>query len=222
MAKKTTKQAAQKRARKAMKAHAKSRERHKAATKSGVALSENAVQHQMLSEFGNMQNFVKNIVALAGLMRVEDDLKTMRFNPDEVYAKFDLAADREPLADAYAKADDYPAYDEKHADFWREKRRAVLKDLVTEEFQDRCERVFKKLILTKKGFKKEYRAVLAGHLLAQSQRVALTPTEAPLEDNNLWELILLATIKDHPRELPAAQQNEAEPATAAVEEPPAE
>jgi hypothetical protein len=205
MSPKTAKATAQKRLRKAMKKRAKDKERRKTALKSGAALSENAVQHQMLSEFGNAQNFLKNVLVLAELMRTDEDLKTLRFTPDAVYAYFDLAADRAPLADAYEKRDDFGGYHEDHAEFWREKCRTALKDLVTEEFVERCAKVFKKLMLTKRGFKREYRAVLAGHLLVQSHTAALSPTQAPLEDNNLWELILLATVKENPRELPPVE-----------------
>jgi len=44
---------------------------------------------------------------------------------------------------------------------------------------------------------------MAGSLLVQSHTAAISRTEAPLEDNNLWELILLASLKENPRELPA-------------------
>jgi hypothetical protein len=217
---KDQKTAARKRQAKLLKKRTKDKERHRALAKSGVALSENAVQHQMLSEFGSPQNFLKNVLALAGMMQTEPDLKALRFPAEQVYAHFDLAADREALADAYEKKDAIGVYDEKHHDFWRGKRRAALKDLVTDEFVERCEKTFRKLMVAKRGFKKEYRAALAGLLLTQSQKVALSPTEAPLEDNNLWELILLATIKDNPRELPPPAPPTS-PAEAAAEPPPA-
>jgi len=193
---------ARKKQKKVLKKRAKDKQRHKIAQKTGMALSENAVQHQILSEFGNAQNFVKNVLALAKLMKTDPDLQTLRFPVEAVYSHFDLAADRAALADAYANKDDLGAYDESFVDFWHDKRRAILKEFVTKEFVDHCEKVFKKLLITKKGFKKEYRAVLAGSLLVQSHRVALAPTDAPLEDNNLWELILLATVKENPKELP--------------------
>ena len=209
MAKITTKNRAQKQARKSMRKRAKDKQRQK--THAHTALSENAIQHQMLSEFGNVQNFVKNVQALADLMKVDEDLKKLRYDPEKVYAHFDLAADRAALADAYEKADDPTAYAEEFQDFWREKRRAILPEMVTETFVEQCEKMFKKLMLTKKGQKKEYRAVLAGSLLVRSHRVAMTPTDAPLEDNSLWELILLATIKENIKELP-------EPAPSMTEE----
>jgi hypothetical protein len=201
MAKKTDKSAAQRRARQLIKKHQKDKQRHK--TKGHLAISENAVQHQMLSEFGNVQNFMKNVLHLADLMRTDDDLKTLRFDPAAVYAQFDLTADRAALADVYAHQEELPAYAEEFEEFWHAKRRAVLETLVTEEFIERCDKVFKKLLVTKQGFKKDYRAALAGRLLVQSHRAAISRTEAPLEDNSLWELALLATLKENPRELPA-------------------
>ncbi len=221
MPQKTSKDAARKRAARELKKRAKDKERHKKLLKSGVPLSENAVQHQMLSEFGSPANFVKNIHALAEMFKTDADLKALRYPVDKVYANFDLAADRAALADAYEKKDDLPAYDDQYADFWREKRKAMLKEFVTAEFVDTCDKVFKKLIVTKKGFKKEYRAAIAGRLLLQSHVVALTPTDAPLEDNNLWELILLATIKENPRELPPppAEAAPADEVPAAAAEP---
>ncbi len=216
MGKKNDKAAAQRKQRKAMKKRSKDNQRHKAGHIGAV--SENAVQHQMLSEFGNVQNFVKNVLHLSVMLQADEDLKTLRFAPDDVYAHFDPAADRDQLADLYAQADDLPAYDETYEEFWHDKRRDALPALVTDEFVDKCEKVFKKLLVTKKGFKKDYRGAMAGSLLVQSHTAAISRTEAPLEDNNLWELILLASLKENPRELP-------EPAPAAeesaVEEQPA-
>jgi len=200
MPKKTAKTAAQRRSRQLMKKHQKDKLRHKA--KGHIAVSENAVQHQMLSEFGNVQNFMRNVLHLSDLMKTDEDLKALRFDPEQVYAHFDLAADRAALVDLYAHGDDVRAYAEEFEEFWHAKRRAALQPLVTEEFIDRCDKVFKKLLVTKKGFKKDYRAALAGRLLVQSHKAAVSPTDAPLEDNNLWELVLLATLKENPRELP--------------------
>jgi len=222
MGKKTAKSVAQRKARKAMKKRAKEKQRNK--VKAGAAMSENAVQHKMLSEFGNVQNFVRNILHLAELLKTDEDLKTLRFDADKAYEGLDLAADREPLADIYEKVDDLPAYDEQYEDFWRDKRRDILEDLVTDEFVENCEKLFNKLMVTKKGFKKDYRAVMAGKLLVQSHTVALSRNEAPLEDNNLWELVLLATLKENPRELPepAPEADEGSAPEAEEAEQPAE
>lgn len=214
MAKMTMKNRAQKQARKSMRKRAKDKQRQK--THAHASLTENTIQHQMLSEFGSVQNFVKNVQALAELMKVDDDLKKLRYEPEKVYAHFDLALDRAALADVYEKADDLTAYDEEFQDFWREKRRSILPNVVTDEFVQHCEKLFKKLLLTKKGQKKEYRAVMAGSLLVQSHTVALTPTDAPLEDNSLWELILLATIKENVKDLPEAATPSAEEKAAAT------
>lgn len=216
MAKKNVKDRAQKRARQAMKKRSKEKQRYQAKLRSGVAVSENAVQHQMLSEFGSVENFVRNVGALAGLLRTDEELVGLRFDPEKVYGHFDLAADRGMLADAYAEPEDFTSYSDDFADAWRDKRRVVLKELVDDEFVARAEKLFSKLMLTKKGHKKEYRAVLAGHLLAQSQKVAMSPTEAPLEDNNLWELLLLAAVKENPKDLP---EPTAETETSATDEP---
>jgi len=202
MTKKNDKAHAQKRARQAMKKRTKEKQRYQTKVHGGAALSENAVQHQMLSEFGNVQNFVRNVGALGQLMRTDEDLRTLRFDPEKTYAAFDLAADRDLLADAYANREDFTAYGDDFIEPWRDKRRQALKELVDEAIVERAAKVFNKLMLTKKGHKKEYRAVLAGHLLVQSHQAALAPTDAPLEDNNLWELVLLATVKENPRELP--------------------
>ena len=201
MAKKTEKVRAQKRARQQMKKRAKEKQRQKTQVK-GHSFSENAVQHQMLSEFGNVENFVRNIGALADMMREDEDLRTLRYDPEQLYQQFDLAADREALADLYSKPEEFTYYGEDFQDFWRDKRREVLKEFVTDEVVERASKIFNKLLLTKKGQKKEYRAVMAGNLLVQSHQAALSPTDAPLEDNNLWELVLLATLKENPKELP--------------------
>jgi hypothetical protein len=200
MGKKDQKARARKQARKLMKKRTKDNARQK--SRSGVAVSENAVQHQMLSEFGNVENFVKNIGVLAELLRTDDDLIGLRYDVEATYAHFDLAADRDALADLYSDVEDFTYYGEDFQDFWRDKRREALKDLVTEEFVEKTSKIFKKLILTKKGHKREFRASLAGHLLVQSHEAALAPTESPLEDNNLWELIFLATLKENAKELP--------------------
>ena len=200
MAKKTVKAAAQRRARQAMKKHQKEKQRKQA--KVHLAVSENAVQHQMLSEFGNVQNFMRNVLHLADLFKSDPDLQTLRYDPEQTYAQFDLAADRAALADLFAKRDDLPAYAEEFEEYWHGKRRTVLEPLVTDEFVEKCDKVFRKLLVTKKGYKKDYRAAMAGRLLVQSHTVALQRSEAPLEDNNLWELVLLATLKENPRELP--------------------
>lgn len=219
MGKKNEKAAAQRKQRKAMKKRSKDKQRQK--TSRIGAMSENAVQHQMLSEFGNVQNFVRNVLHLSTMLQADEDLKALRFVPEQVYAQFDLAVDREQLADLYAQADDLPAYDEQYEEYWHDKRRDVLPDLVTDEFVEQCEKVFKKLLITKKGFKKDYRGVMAGNLLVQSHTVALSRTEAPLEDNNLWELILLASLKENPRELPEPVP-EAEESVSAAEATPSE
>ncbi|MDP8223047.1 MAG: hypothetical protein P9L99_06790 [Candidatus Lernaella stagnicola] len=202
MTKKNTKAKAQRRAKQLMKKRAKLKLRQKTRVVGHLAMTENAIQHQMLSEFGNVENFVRNIGALAELMREDEDLKTLRYDADKVYEGFDLAADRDALEDLYSDTEDFTYYGEDFQDFWRDKRRDILKDLVTEELIERADKILKKLLLTKKGHKKEYRAVMAGQLLVRSHRVALSPTDAPLEDNNLWELILLATLKENPRDLP--------------------
>nr|HPM78104.1 hypothetical protein [bacterium] len=143
MGKKNEKAAAQRKQRKAMKKRSKDNQRRKGGHIGAV--SENAVQHQMLSEFGNVQNFVKNVLHLSTMLQADEDLKTLRFAPDDVYAQFDLTTDRDQLADLYAQADDLPAYDEKYEEYWHDKRRDALPALVTDEFVDRCEKMFKKL-----------------------------------------------------------------------------
>jgi len=216
MGKKNEKAAAQRKQRKAMKKRSKDNQRRKGGHIGAV--SENAVQHQMLSEFGNVQNFVKNVLHLSTMLQADEDLKTLRFAPDDVYAHFDLTADRDQLADLYAQADDLPAYNETYEEYWHDKRRDALPALVTDEFVEKSEKMFKKLLVTKKGFKKDYRGAMAGSLLVQSHTAAISRTEAPLEDNNLWELILLASLKENPRELPETAPAAEESAAA---EPPA-
>jgi len=216
MGKKNEKAAAQRKQRKAMKKRSKDNQRRKGGHIGAV--SENAVQHQMLSEFGNVQNFVKNVLHLSTMLQADEELKTLRFAPDDVYAHFDLTADRDQLADLYAQADDLPAYNETYEEYWHDKRRDALPALVTDEFVEKSEKMFKKLLVTKKGFKKDYRGAMAGSLLVQSHTAAISRTEAPLEDNNLWELILLASLKENPRELPETAPAAEESAAA---EPPA-
>lgn len=216
MSKKTAKSIAQRRAKKAMKKRRRENVRHKGNT--AAAATENVVQHQMLGEFGNVQNFLRNVLQLAEMMKTDPDLQSLRFDPDKVYAQFDLAADREQLADLYANAENIPAYAEEHEEYWHDKRHDILEEFVNDEFVERCEKVFKKLMVTKKGFKKEYRAALAGNLLVQSHSVAISRAEAPIEDNNLWELVLLATIKENPQELPEPVPEEAKEEAQATEE----
>ena len=220
---KGTRKPALKKQKKLMRKHTKDVKRHKAHSTGGV--SENAIQHQMLSEFGSVENFVKNVHHLADMMRTEEDLKKLRFDAQKIYAKLDLADPdtHDAMADLYA-SDDITAYSEAWEHFWKEKRGEILPDIVTDEMAEGIARTFKVLQQKKRGFKKDYRAVLAGNLLIQSHIVALT--EAPIGENNLWELMFNATLKENKVELPAPRARtapEAEPAAVpATETKPAE
>lgn len=221
MTKKAGKLTEQKRQQKLMKKRTRDKQRQK---HQPGQLSENAIQHKMVSSFGNVTNFVRNVQHLSAMFKAEDDLKTVRFDAGALYGKMDLAESRNALADLYSQAD-YTGYAEEFESFWKEKRRALLPDLLTEEFISSLEKILKKLMVTKKGFKKDYRAVLAGFLLLESHQSALTETKT--DENQLWEIIFNATLKDNPVELPppapVAEPTESTEATAAppeVEEPP--
>jgi len=210
MVKKKSGVSERKKQQKSLKKRAKDKVRRKRTV--GVALSENAIQHKMISEFGNIKNFVRNMQALSEMMDKDEDLKTLRFNPEKAYEKMDLAKERNALADLYS-TEGFAAYAEEYEAFWKEKRKEILPDLVTDEFVENADKIFKKLMVTKKGFKKEYRAVLAGKLLVDSHKAALA--ESSIEENSLWELIFNATLKENKKELPPEQEKpegESEPA----------
>jgi hypothetical protein len=227
MGKKGSKNQEKKRQQKAMKKRQKDNTRHK--VRSTSVVSENSVQHQMLSSFGNVQNFVKNVVALSEMFKSDADLSKFRLDPDKVYEKIDMQAGRDALVDMYAE-DDFMTYDEQYEEYWKEVRKDILEELISEDLVEQMKKTFDKLVLTKKGKKKEYRAVMAGKLLLESHIYSLT--EAPVQDNALWEILFNAAIKENKKDLPepapepeegAAEETPAEaPAESAAEETPAE
>jgi len=206
MTKKESKVLERKRQDKLMKKRSKDKERHKHHT---GPVSENAIQHKMLSTFGNVPNFVRNIRHLASLLATEEDLKGLRFNSQSIYADLDLQKDRDALADFYANPD-FTIYSEEFEPFWKAKRADLLPKLLTDDFVKETDRALKKMMVVKKGFKKDHRSILAGKLLLESHMAALTETK--IDENQLWELIFNATLKENPIELP-------EPVTPPSEEP---
>ena len=207
-----------KRQQKAMKKRQKDNRRHK--SKSTTVLGENAVQHQMISTFGNVQNFIKTVQSLSVMFKTDEDLMKIRLDPDKVYEKIDLVKLREPLVDMYSD-DDFVVYDEQYEDIWKETRKEVLEGLIDEELVEKVRLTFEKLIRTKKGHKKEYRSVMAGKLLLESHMYSLT--EAPVNENSLWEILFNAALKENKKELPdAPPETETEAAPEGDEAPKAE
>lgn len=207
MAKNNAKTKEKKRQKKVMKKRQKDVRRHRG--RGTMVMSENAVQHQMISNFGNVQNFVKAVQHLGTMFSSDAELTVFRFDPEKIYAKIDLAQMREPMADMYAEKD-LTAYDEQYEALWKEKRKEVLEDVLEDEFVKKLSVVFEKLAITKKGFKKDYRAVMAGKLLLESHMFSIT--EAPAHENTLWELLFNAALKENPKDLPEpAEQTEAIP-----------
>jgi len=195
-------------------------------SRSTTVSSENSIQHQMLGEFGNVSNFIKNIQHLAGLFTTEESLKEIRFDSKSLYEKLELTdpTTNAAMIDIYSN-DDFTYYSENYEEFWKETRAAILPDFVTDELAENLDKTFKILLQKKRGFKKDYRAILAGSLLAKSHIVALK--ESPVEENNLWELIFNATIKSNKVELPepvekteaASDSDSANPDAPAATEP---
>ncbi|MCB9487922.1 MAG: hypothetical protein H6684_04245 [Deltaproteobacteria bacterium] len=209
MTKKTTKRQAQKRQQKAMKKRSKTLERHR--KRGSSVASENAIQHQMIGEFGSIDNFVRNMQKLAEMFNTEEALKELRFDPRDIYDKLDATRRtvHDALEDLYSNTD-ITYYDEKFEGFWGDRRSEILPDLISDELVSHIDKTFKALQLKKRGLKKEYRAVMAGALLIQSHKVALT--EAPVHENGLWEIMFNATLKENPIELPeVTTEDELEP-----------
>ncbi len=206
-----------KRQKRLMKKRQKDHARHK--TRSTTVASENAVQHQMLGEFGNVANFIKNVQHLSVMFTTDESLKDVRFDAKALYEKLDLTdpAINAAMKDIYSN-DDIMYYAEEYEEFWKDRRREILPDFVTDELAENLDKNFKVLLKKKRGFKKDYRAVLAGSLLVQSHMVALK--ESPVEENNLWELIFNATLKENKVELPEPVEKPEEPPaeTPAVDE----
>jgi hypothetical protein len=199
-----------------MKKRGRDQARHK--SRAGAVTTNNTIQHQMLGEFGSVDNFVKNMRRLAELFRELDELKALRFDADALYAKLDLAEPKTnaALRDLYSQ-DDLTYYAEEHEEFWKTKRGEVLPELISDERAEEIEKIFKVLVQKKRGFKKDYRAVLAGHLMAQSHLLA--QTEAPVGENSLWELMFNATLKENHRELPEPVEPTPSEATEPAAEP---
>ena len=204
----------QKRQKKALRKRKKDIHRHK--SKSSTVMSENAIQHQMIANFGNIQNFVKNVNHLAEMFKTDEDLSKLRFDPDKIYEKIDLAGMRDELENMYA-SDDFTLYDEEYESVWKAKRKEVLDDLLTDEFVEKVQAAFVKLSHTKKGFKKDHRAILAGKLLIEGHIYSLT--EAPAHENALWEILYNAALKENKKELPepAPETEKGEEGEAAAE-----
>ncbi len=196
-----TKKTAKERARRLQRQHMRRRQKEIARRKSkrSTVVSEGAIQYQMIKGFGSVENFVKNVLRLAEMFTTEEELKALRFDHAAIYAKLDPQAHREYLAGMYAQEGLF-AYPEEHQEFWKEKRKEILPELLNEEFVKRVSKTLEVLARKKKGFKAEFRAVTAGKLLAESHIHALT--QSPVEDNHLWEIIYNAAIKENPVELP--------------------
>ncbi len=207
---------ARKRQERAMKKRGKDVVRHR--SRSTTILSENTIQHQMLGEFGSVENFIRNMRRLGELFREDEGLKTLRFDAPAIYAKLDLAEPKTnaALRDLYSN-DDFTYYAEEHEEFWKDRRGEILPDHVNDERANEIERMFKVLMQKKKGFKKDYRAVLAGHLLIQSHQLART--ETPIAENNLWEMMFNATLKENKVELPEPRAEEPKPEEAPAAKP---
>lgn len=212
MGKKNAITSEKKRQQRAMKKRQKDKSRSK--DHSSTAMSENAVQHQMLSNFGNVKNFVKNIQGLSDMFKTDEDLAKIRLDPEKVYEKIDLQADREALIDIYSD-DDFTSYDEQFEDFWKAKRKDILEDIVDDDLVNKTKSAFQKLLVTQKGHKKEYRAVMAGKLLLDSHIYSLT--EAPVQENALWEILFNAAIKENKKDLPEPAEPEPEVEAAEAE-----
>lgn len=206
MGNKSDKSKEKKRQQKIMKKRQKDNRRHKA--HGSTVVSENAVQHQMISNFGNVQNFVKAVQHLGQLFKTDPDLSKFRFDAEKVYEKIDLAQMHDELADMYAD-EDLTIYDEQYEAAWKDARKAVLDDLINDELVEGLKKTFDKMSQTKKGFKKDYRSIMAGKLLIESH--LYTITEAPAHENTLWELLYNAALKENPKDLPepAPKQPEA-------------
>jgi len=179
-------------------------ERQKAKTH---AVSESALQHQLVATFGSPENLFKNLVHLGEMFTTEEELKSVRFDADAIYEKLNLEEMRDKLEAMY-EAENPLLYPEDDQDFWREVRKEILPDLVSEDLAKQIAKKFEILIRKKKGIRKDYLAASAGKLLAHLHIRALTHTE--MEDNALWELIFNLTLQENQRELP-------EPAEAAPE-----
>ncbi len=197
---KLEKVAAQKRQKLLMKKRTKNIARHK--TQGAGVVSENAIQHQMLGQFGSVNNFIRNVQHLASLFATEEELKPIRFDANAIYAKLDASDPKTnaALADIYTN-DDFTYYSQDYEEFWKNTREKVLPEFITADLTERLTKLFKILLQKKRGYKKDFRAMSAGNLLLQSHVVALK--EAPVESNNLWEIIFNATLKENKIALPA-------------------
>jgi len=162
-------------------------------------VSESALQHQLISTFGSPENLFKNLVHLGEMFKTEDELKSVRFDADAIYEKLNLEEARDKLKAMY-EAENPLLYPEDDQDFWRDVRKEILPDLITDEFAKQVAKRFEVLVRKKKGVRKDYLAASAGKLLAYLHIRALTHTE--MEDNALWELIFNLTLQENQRELP--------------------
>ena len=214
MTKKANPDQEKKRQKRAMDKRRKDTERHKQGTS---VVSEGAAKYQMMTRFGKpgqMDNFIRSLAHLADLFATDEELRDLRFDAEALYAGFDLAADRDPLARLY-EATNALFVPEDDGEFWKAKRKALLPGAVTEEFAKTVSQRMNVLVLKKKGFKKDHFAVQAGKLLADAHTASLTGGD--VEDNALWELIFNTTLRENRRELPPAPEAPApEPATEAT------
>lgn len=215
MAKKKNSNQEKKRQKKVMDKRRKDSERR---AKGTATISENAARYQMMTAFGQsgkMDNFIRNLAHLSELFGENEDLKALRFDAEKVYASFDLAAERDYLARLYEAEN--PLYlPEEDGEFWKEKRKAVLSELIDDDFVKKTTQVFNKLTQTTRGFKKDSRAIQAGKLMLD---VHLTSTSgADLWDNALWEIIFNTTLRDNPKALPEPVDEPAAEETPAEEE----
>lgn len=194
--KKGDKEKEKRRQRKLLKKRRKDAARKKSRT---VAVSESALQHQLVASFGSPENLFKYMVHLGEMFKSEEDLKSFRFEADKIYEKLNLSEVSNKLKSLY-EAENPLLYPEEDQDFWRDIRKKLLPELVTDDFAKRIAKKLEVLVQKKKGIRKDYLAASAGKLLAQMHLRALTLTE--IEDNLLWELIFNLTLQENIRELP--------------------
>lgn len=209
--KKGQKEKEKRRQKKLLKKHRKDAARKKSRA---VSVSESALQHQLVASFGSPENLFKYMIHLGEMFKSEEDLKPFRFEADKIYEKLNLDEASGKLKSLY-DAENPLLYPEEDQDFWRETRKKLLPELVTDDFAKQIAKKFEILVQKKKGMRKEYLAASAGKLLAQMHLKALTQTE--IEDNLLWELVLNLTLQENKRELPEPKAETAEKTEPAAE-----
>ena len=192
------------RQKKLLRKHRRDAVRHKGRT---IAVSESALQHQLVASFGSPENLFKYLVNLGEMFKSEQDIKSFRFDPEKIYAKLNLEEASGKLKALY-ESESPLLYPEEDVEFWRAARKQALPELVTDDFAKQLAKKFEILVRKKKGIRKDYLAASAGKLFAQLHLRALAHTE--IEENSLWELIFNLTLQENKRELPEPKAESAE------------